>query len=116
MWFKSLYYLQLIPKIAPLIDIIFVILRDMKYFLLIFGLSTVSFIQTYYILGRNQMEIKGDLPKEKWNELNTPPYASYLGSLDHVIQSSLGAFDSSHYFGNPMTKYIYPLFLFMIFS
>jgi hypothetical protein len=53
MWFKSLYYLQLIPRIAPLIDIIFVILRDMKHFLLIFLISTISFIQTYYILGRN---------------------------------------------------------------
>jgi len=39
MWFKSLYYLQLIPQVAPLIDIIFMILRDMKYFLLIYIIS-----------------------------------------------------------------------------
>jgi hypothetical protein len=116
MWFKSLYYLQLIPRIAPLIDIIFVILRDMKHFLLIFLISTISFIQTYYILGRNQMEIDKHHPVTAWNDRAKPPYASFLGSLDHVIQSSLGAFDSSHYFGNAMTKYIYPLFLLMIFS
>jgi len=61
------------------------------------------------------MEIAGESPASEWNKVATPPYASFLGSVDHVIQSSLGAFDSSHYFGNPMTKYIYPLFLFMIF-
>ena len=32
MWFKSLYFLALIPEISPLIAIIFVIFRDMRAF------------------------------------------------------------------------------------
>lgn len=39
MWFKSLYYLQLIPRVAPLIDIVFVLLREMKYFCFIYGIA-----------------------------------------------------------------------------
>jgi hypothetical protein len=53
---KSLYYLQLISKISPLVDSIFIILREIKYFLLIYSISMVAFMQAYYIFGRNQME------------------------------------------------------------
>lgn len=44
---------------APLVDIIFVVLREMKNFLIIYLISMVAFVQSYYILGRNQMEIEG---------------------------------------------------------
>ena len=53
MWFKALYYLQLIPQVAPLIDIIFVVIRDMRYFTIIYLISLIAFMQSYYILGRN---------------------------------------------------------------
>ena len=53
MWFKALYYLQLIPEVAPLIDIIFVVINDMRYFTIIYIISLVAFMQSYYILGRN---------------------------------------------------------------
>ena len=43
MWFKSLYYLQLIPEIAPLVDIQFRVLKDIKYFILIFWICIVAF-------------------------------------------------------------------------
>ena len=67
MWFKSMYFLQLNPKIAPLIDILFVIVRDMKFFLIIFMFVEVAFMQTYYILGRNQMEIEDNSSPSHWN-------------------------------------------------
>jgi hypothetical protein len=53
MWFKSLYYLQLKEEIAPLVDIIFVVLREMKNFLIIYVISLIAFVQAYYILGKN---------------------------------------------------------------
>ena len=66
-WFKALYYLQLIPQVAPLVDIIFVVLRDMKFFTIIYLISLVAFTQSYYILGKNQMELAGEKPTEHWN-------------------------------------------------
>ena len=38
-FFKSLYFLRLIGEIAPLIDIIFTILSDIKYFMAIYLIS-----------------------------------------------------------------------------
>ena len=62
------------------------------------------------------MELAGELPRKEWNEVSTPAYASFLGCIDHVLQSSLGGFDSSEYYNNPMTKFIYPLFVLMTFA
>jgi len=42
-------------------------------------------MQSYYILGRNQMELAGDVPPDAWNKVSTPAYASTLGAIDHVI-------------------------------
>jgi hypothetical protein len=53
MWFKSLYYLRLVGQIAPLVDIIFVIFSDIKYFVVIFVIALIAFINAYYIIGRN---------------------------------------------------------------
>jgi len=72
-------------------------------------------MQSYYILGRNQMELSGKAPPSAWNKVSTPAYASTLGCIDHVIQSSLGGFDTSEYYNNEMTIYIYPLFICMTF-
>ena len=101
MWFKSLYFLALIPQISPLIDIIFVILRDMKYFLVIFVIAEIAFMNAFYLIGRNQM----DLSKEDIS------YGTWLGSASHVYQSSMGEFSTDEYFDNPMTGYVLVLFL-----
>ena len=53
MWFKSLYFLALIGEIAPLVDIIFVILRDIKYFTVIFVIGLIAFINAFYLIGKN---------------------------------------------------------------
>jgi hypothetical protein len=50
---KSLYYLRLIGEIAPLIDIIIVIVWDIRYFLMIYLIALISFVFAFYILGQN---------------------------------------------------------------
>ena len=61
------------------------------------------------------MEIGRHNPPKSWNEISTPAYATLLGSFDHVLNSSMSNFDTSEYYGTTMTKYIYPLFLLMVF-
>ena len=53
MWFKSLYYMRLVPDIAPLVESIFVIMNDMLYFLLIFIIGIVAFTEAFWIIGKN---------------------------------------------------------------
>lgn len=57
----------------------------MRYFTIIYLISLIAFMQSYYILGRNQMELAGDVPPDAWNKVSTPAYASTLGAIDHVI-------------------------------
>ena len=54
MWSKSLYYLGLVGEIAPLVDIIFVIVNDIKYFMVIYLIALIAFINAFYIIGKNQ--------------------------------------------------------------
>ena len=61
------------------------------------------------------MELAGDTPPDDWNKVSTPAYASTLGAIDHVIQSSLGGFQTGEYYDNAMTIYLYPLFVCMTF-
>jgi hypothetical protein len=61
------------------------------------------------------MELHKDIPADAWNIVSVPAYASTLGAIDHVIQSSLGGFNTGEYYDNPMTIYIYPLFICMTF-
>ena len=53
-WFKSLYFLRLIDEIAPLVNIIFVIVHDIKYFLIIFFISIIAFSSAFHVIGKNQ--------------------------------------------------------------
>lgn len=46
--FKSLYFMRFVQEIAPLIDIIFVILNDIKYFVMIFIVIEFAFMIAYY--------------------------------------------------------------------
>jgi len=41
-WFKSLYFMRLVGAIAPLVDSIFVIMKEMLYFLFIFVIGMVA--------------------------------------------------------------------------
>ena len=48
---KSLYFLRLVGEIAPLVEIIIIIVYDIRYFLLIYIIALVSFIFAFYIIG-----------------------------------------------------------------
>ena len=53
MMLKILYFLRLIGEIAPLIDIIFTIIYEIRYFMAIYVIGIVSFIFAFYSIGRN---------------------------------------------------------------
>ena len=64
-WFKSLYYMRLVGAIAPLVDSIFVIMREMLYFLFIFIIGIIALSQAFYIIGNNQADWVNNLSKCK---------------------------------------------------
>jgi len=104
---KSLYFLRLIKEIAPLVDIIMIILADIKYFMAIFVIAEFAFICAFYNIGKNQEQIalsEGDLE-------GVPSYATLSGAFNHVYSSSLGEFDTDSYFGNDMTPILIFLFI-----
>lgn len=53
MWLKSLYYMRLVNEISPLIESVFVIMNDMKYFLLIFIIGEIAFAEAFFVIGKN---------------------------------------------------------------
>ena len=106
---KILYFLRLIGEIAPLIDIIFTIIYEIRHFMSIYIIGTISFIYAFYSIGRNQEQIaEGD-------EDAIPSYSTYLGAFDHVYLSSLGEFDTDLYLDNSMTPALMILFTLMSF-
>ena len=107
MFFKSLYFLSLVSEIAPLVNIIFVILKEIKNFLLVFIIGLFAFVFSFWIIGKNQSELEKD--KEP------PKYSAFWGAFDHVYTSSLGEFDTDDYWGHAMSPITVFLFLAMSF-
>lgn len=87
---KSLYFLRLFGEIAPLIDIIFMIMNDIYSFLLIYIIALLCFVVSYYILGQNQKDLAT-------TEEEVPYYSTMYGAWNHVFRSSLGDFDTDYY-------------------
>lgn len=108
MFFKSLYYLRLISEIAPLINDIFAILKDIRYFILVYVLTIIAFILSFYIIGQNQTDLLEDGE-------DGPSYSTMFGSFKHVYMASLGGGDTSDYFGHPMQPFTLALFMMMSF-
>jgi hypothetical protein len=80
---NSLYYLRLFGEIAPLIDIIILIVWDIRYFLMIFLIVSLSFVLSFYLVGQNQFELaEGD-------ESLIPEYATARGAIMHVVLSGV---------------------------
>ena len=51
--FKSLYFLELAGDMAPLVEIIFVIFKEIKSFMIIYTISAGAFVCAFYVLGKN---------------------------------------------------------------
>ena len=111
MCFKSLYFLRLVPEIAPLVDIIFVIIWQIRYFILIFIVFMIGFCEAFWILGRHRFHIKEDFETYSDEEL---PYGTILSSLSHVYQSALWNTEIDFYLATEMTPYFIVLFVLMI--
>lgn len=98
---KSLYFFRLFGEIAPLIDIIFVILNDLAHFMIIYCVALTAFIIAFYVVGQNQMELE----LKAWSEAGADPaekpeptaYFTLQGAVIHVYLSSLGEFNVDDY-------------------
>lgn len=53
---KSLYFLEMNDKIAPLIFIFYKVLDEIKYFMLVIAIMFLAFSSAFYLLGQNQMQ------------------------------------------------------------
>jgi len=51
---KLLYFMQLIDDIAPLVNIILLIARDIGWFILLLVISMFAFSMSFYLIGKNQ--------------------------------------------------------------
>jgi len=52
-WSKAFYFLQLIDEIAPLIQIIFKIFMDIRYFMVTLVIAIFAFANAFYLIGLN---------------------------------------------------------------
>ena len=72
---RSLYFFRLFGEVAPLIDIIFVILNDIFYFMIIYGIALTAFVIAFYVMGQNQMELELTKWKSEGSKLEDKPEA-----------------------------------------
>jgi hypothetical protein len=52
-WWKALYYMQLIDQVSPLVSIIFKIFDDILIFVLISAILLFALANSYYLIGLN---------------------------------------------------------------
>lgn len=52
---KSLYFLEMNSKIAPLIIIFYQVLSDIQYFIIVILIMFLAFATSFYLLGQNQI-------------------------------------------------------------
>lgn len=110
LWFKSLYYLALVGQIAPLIDSIFMIVVDIRYFMVVYIILMIGFINAYFLIGKNQLDIlrlKG--------EEGEIPYDTWFDALIHVYKSSQGDFSDDSYYMDSMWPILLVLFFLLNF-
>ena len=111
---RIFYFMALIDEISPLVDIIFKIFSDIKYFMLVFILSVIVFAFSFFLLGQNQLDFDELVPEDKAKIA----YGTLLGSLRFIFEMTLGAFDTSLFFmGSNKTGWVlYILFLMAVFT
>lgn len=88
--------MQIVDEIAPLINIIFKIFVDIKWFLIIYLIIIFGFSSSFELLGRNQW--KTDLVDTNTGEIKNefvihkPDYLDSWNAFTHVYFISLGNF------------------------
>ena len=91
LFFKFSYFLSLIDQIAPLIDIIFQIVFDIKYFMLVLMIYVFLFAQCFQILSSSQIAFD-DIDEEEADSIN---YSNLQQSLWFTVQTIFGGSDNS---------------------
>ena len=87
---KLIYFMQLIDKIAPLVDTILVIMKEMMSFMIILLIIILSLANCYFLLAQNQVDIQ--ILRDKEEELEIPDYSTYEGAIGHVYLLLLNYF------------------------
>lgn len=80
---KSLYFLKLNDKIAPLIFIMVKIIQDIRFFMYVFFIIQFSFMVAFYLIGQVQVE---QVPDKK----DDVRYASVGGAFQYMWYISIG--------------------------
>lgn len=111
MFLKLLYYLRLIPAVAPLVSIMTQIVVDISWFMMIFIIFLIALILAFYEIGKNQEELQVINGTDRFDV----PYATFLSSFNHVYTSSLGELDTETYYEDEMQPVLLILFIFMSF-
>jgi len=99
-WFRSIYFLRLIEQLSPFVDMIVIIINDIKFFMVIFLIMILAFVESFMLIGRNLSElgIESD-------------FANIYDSMEHVYKASLGEFNTDSYQDNEMSTILFTLFL-----
>ena len=92
LWIQFIKFMTLIDQVAPLIQIMFKIISEIKVFSLIFFVLLFAYGNSFYFIGRNQIEFDGI------EAYNYPEYSEHLlWSLNHVLNIALGEFNYPDY-------------------
>lgn len=65
LFFKATYFLSLVDNVAPLIDIIFQILFDIKYFIVVLMIFVLMIAMCFQLLASLQVDFDGIDEDEK---------------------------------------------------
>lgn len=104
MTFKILYFLRLKGEIAPLIDIIIIILYEIRWFVIVFIIFQLASMCALYSIGRNQLEVA----RETGESDDIPYYSTYFGAFMFVYEASLGGYNTQWYKDNRFTGILVP--------
>lgn len=86
---KSLYFLEMVDKIAPLINILYQVLGEIKYFLLVIVIMFCAFASAFYLLGQNQLQFD-DIDAKEEDGGTIPMYITALQSILFMFYMLLG--------------------------
>ena len=84
-WAKSLYFMQVIDDMAPLVHIIYKVFSDIKYFVCIMIVVLGAFANAFYLMGKNQVQFDEIESKDDY-----PIYYEIRGSIQYIYLLSLG--------------------------
>lgn len=104
MTFKILYFLRLKGEIAPLIDIIGIILYEIRWFVVVFVIFQLASMCALYSIGRNQREVATEAGESD----DIPYYSTYFGAFMFVYEASLGGYNTTWYKENKFSGFLVP--------